>query len=663
MAAQTETLAPPVSPTRPPRRRRRFILFGILAVVLLFLLWAGFTALNVRRKIESGNTHLQTVLAMVRDGGKELTSSTSLTKIRAELVAASADFGEARGAVWPVRRFLALAAILPGPGYDTAHAYDLLLLAEKGTQAAATTVDAVSPAAQAMNTTTQSGDTSGGALTLSGGDKLLRVGVALSQNAAVFGTARAQTNDLLAIRLRLDKDKLNIEQSRKALDQLDQITPALTTGFDLAQALPPVLPNLLAAGSKKQYVVVAQNSDELRPTGGFVSTVGLLTVENGRISLSDFRDSYAADNSAIAPVLAPQPLITYMNAGGMVLRDANFWPDFPTSAQTLANLYQINQNVKPDGVITVDLRAVAYILDALGPVSVPDYGETVDAKNFQERIRFHYLKPSDKVGVEWWRQRKDFIGGLFKAVVARINGAGGKDYLKLADALNHSVAEKHIQSYFADSTLQQTLADHRIDGALAPSPNNDYLSVVDSNLGFNKVNPLIKRSIEYSVRPSPDGQRAVAKVAIHYVNTAGVREGEKAGECRSAYPDYNDSYDKMMAGCYYNYLRVYAPEGSLLAASSGLREGSVESHIELDKTVFAGYLQLLPGASADVVFEYSLPSSAWVFDKGKTYRLRVQKEAGTEADPLSITIRLPDSAQDRQWKTDLLTDREFEAAQ
>ena len=659
MAVQTETRAASIQKKSAKSFRRRYVLFGALAAILVVLLWGGFTALNVRRKVESGNAHLQTVLAMVRDGGKELTTPDSLNVIRAELNAASTDFGDARGAVWPLRRFLAPAAILPAvPGYDIAHLYDLLLLAETGTRAAATTVDAVSPAAAAMNQTSTD-TTSGSGLTISGGDKLLRVGNALAANANAFGTARSQINEMLAIRGRLNKDSLKLDQAKKALDQLDGITPALSTGLDLAQSLPPVLPSLLAQGGKKQYLVVAQNSDELRPTGGFLSTVGLLAVADGRIALTDFRDSYAVDNSAFSPTAPPAPLTTYMYAGGFVVRDANFWPDFPTSARTIAALYQANQNIKADGVIAVDLRAVGYILEALGPVDVPDYGETVDATNYQERIRFHYLKPSDKVGIEWWKQRKDFIGGLFRAIVARVNVAGGKDYLKLADALTKSIAQKHIQSNFADTTLQQTLATHAIDGGLSPSATGDYLNVVDSNLGFNKVNARINRSIDYSVRPSPDGLRAVAKVTVRYVSTAGVREGEKAGACVAAYADYNDSYDKMMAGCYYNYLRVYVPSGSLLAGSAGFAAGSVEGYDELDKRVFAGYVVVPPGATAEVSFEYSLAGSAWPFDKGEAYTLRVQKEAGTLADPLSITVRLPHSDQDRTWKTDLLIDREF----
>ena len=53
---------------------------------------------------------------------------------------------------------------------------------------------------------------------------------------------------------------------------------ALRDGLELAQALP----SLLGADKPAEYLLLAQNPDELRATGGFIGAVGVLTLDQGR---------------------------------------------------------------------------------------------------------------------------------------------------------------------------------------------------------------------------------------------------------------------------------------------------------------------------------------------------------------------------------------------
>src|SRR5205085_6348840 len=91
-------------------------------------------------------------------------------------------------------------------------------------------------------------------------------------------------------------------------------------------------PVLLGANTPQQYLMLAQNNDELRPTGGFISAVGVVKVDRGELSVEWFRDSFAVDDLSINHSPAPAPLEKYMWAEQWLLRDSNWYADFPTSA-------------------------------------------------------------------------------------------------------------------------------------------------------------------------------------------------------------------------------------------------------------------------------------------------------------------------------------------
>jgi folate-binding Fe-S cluster repair protein YgfZ len=97
---------------------------------------------------------------------------------------------------------------------------------------------------------------------------------------------------------------------------------------------------------------------------------------------------------------------------------------------------------------------------------------------------------------------------------------------------------------------------------------------------------------------------------------------------------YVPSYDLMTQGCYWNYVRVYAPQGARLLEATGADE-AFDTLEELDLTVFAAPLTLEPGEARRVTLVYALPESAVA---GRPYSLYAQKQAGSQAHPLQVTL-------------------------
>lgn len=615
---------------KPPRRfKKRYVVLPLLLLILVFLGVSGYLAFSSTKKyLTDGANDFENAAQMLKDT-QNLTSQAGLNQVKTELQAAQANFKQARSALGFYSLILPVAGVVPGIGYDASHLNDFLDMSDQVSQAALISLDGLQPVITVFQ---QKSDGTG-----IGGDRLIRLSSILEQTSTLqaFTQADALLNQVQLERAKIDPTKLSLSQTKKAVSLLDKDLPPLKSALDAAVTLPPLLPNLLGQTTPHNYLVLAENDDELRPTGGFVSAAGIMTVSGGRVTMSGFRDAYSIDNPNLPHQSPPTPLSKYMFASWFLFRDANWWPDFPTSAKELMQLYATSLNMQVDGVIAMNLSAVKNMFDAFGSVTLPELGETINQSNFLDRLYYYYQPPGTSTDDQWWLHRKDFIGSIFKAMVSSLNGSDAHEYFKLAGDVADQLTQRSIQVYFSDPKLESALlSQHNLDGALQSSPG-DYLMIADANVGFNKISPKIDEKISYAVTDSGNGQLQ-AELTITYHNNGGVREGTQPGVCDKV-AKYDSSYISMMNGCYWDYVRVYAPQGSTLINVTGFPAGSaLDTTTENGKTVWGNQLVILPGADATLRFSYKLPASVW--PNNGPYQLIVQKEAGSRDIPLSVQL-------------------------
>jgi len=369
-----------------------------------------------------------------------------------------------------------------------------------------------------------------------------------------------------------------------------------------------------------------------------------------------------------------------------LMRDANWYPDFPTSAQVARDLYQLDQGVLVDGVIAVDLTAMQSFVGALEPIHLEEYDEEVTEANVLTLMEEQWASPTGEGQTgDWWLHRKDFMGELLGAMMARLEtDVGSIAPGRLASALIKGLEEKHVLVYVVDPTVSEIMSEHAWDGALSQD-DGDFLLVVDTNMGFNKVNASVESSVECQVSIEDEG-RITSRVAVTYRNHS--RSDPDPCVQQAVYPP---TYAGMMEGCYWDYLRIYVPEGSELIEGPQLTlpEGSLRARdgeatsvplttdagpAESGKDVYGVFFVVAPGERREMVFAYQQPSSVVAGAQWKTYRLLVQKQAGTLAVPLRVEIELPAGSSVTStdpeasslvdggvvFETDLRQDREFE---
>lgn len=465
------------------------------------------------------------------------------------------------------------------------------------------------------------------------GSALARLAPALRQTQPSWQEAEAALAQMAAARSQLDLAQLDPRIAGQ-LERLDRYLPLLQTGSALAR----LAPALLGADGARTYLLLAQNSDELRPTGGFISGAGLVHIDQGQLGDLDFTDSYTIYNPDVDHPLAPPDLEQTMGAQILLFRDANWSADYPASASVAQALYQLDTGVSTDGVIAFDLEATRRIVAALEPLELPGYPEPLTAANVLTAMRQIWADPLATENTvreagtsDWWLYRKDFMGDLAGAARARLE-SGQVDFGKLAQALYTSLQEKHVLVTVNDAATAGLLAQAGWSGAVEPGAG-DYLLVVDSNVGWNKVNSVVQRTTNYSVAPQADGS-LLADLELVYRH-----QGEASDEPCVHVALYGDSYEEMMRRCYFNYVRLLVPAGAQLLSAEGFEQGQTSSRPgERGTTQLAGSLLVPAGATRSVRLSYQLP--AGLLD-GAAYRLRVQKQPGTPAWPVKVALVAP----------------------
>jgi hypothetical protein len=606
---------------------RRGILLGILVVMALAV---GYKAQRVWRLAQSLQDRLDLLEAAAADNGV-----ADLGKVGENLEGAYADLEMLRTELDVLIPLSSRLEWVPVVGGDLAAAPALMDMALSVAEAGTIAFEGLEPLVESIESDGVE-------------DQLLtQVANIMSQADTDLDAAQDVLGAGLRRRSEIDVSALS-GRTAGLLAKFDRYVPLLQVALDGGR----LFPELLGASGPRTYFVLVQNDDELRATGGFISAVGLLRLVDGVIEEFVFEDSYAVDDFSHPYPDSPSPFVRYMGIDLWVFRDANWSPDFATSAQQAIELYRISRDLDVDGVLAVDQHALKEIVTVLAPLEVEGWPEPVTGKNVISMIRSAWSSPEDfsQTDANWWRDRKRFMSDLFNALQAKVLEAPEQvNWLSLARSVFDLLDERHLQIWLADPTEETTeLLSQRGWKSVVRDASGDYLMVVDTNMGFNKANAQVEESLDYRVLISVDGT-AQATLTVRHAN------GGSAEVNCDPRPHYGADYGDLVDRCYWNYLRVYAPSGSQLAAvtphpvsANWLVTGKGQSGTgemlpeEQGKAVFASFFVLPTAEATETRFVYRLPQGTLKrTDNGWRYRLLVQKQAGTGAVPLRVTLALP----------------------
>lgn len=403
----------------------------------------------------------------------------------------------------------------------------------------------------------------------------------------------------------VEAQEINLPIFKTQMEKVQQ----LRQGLAKIKSFLPMASQVLGFEKPKTYLLLLQNNFELRPGGGFIGTVGFLTLNEGKMDLR-LQDVYTLDGELKGHVEPPRAIKDYLNQPHWFLRDSNFDPFFPVNAQRALWFVEKETGNSLDGVIALDLFLAGKILETLGPLEVSDYQEQITAGNL-------FFKAQTYIQTDFFpgsTQKKDFLSAVAQALFSRLTTDKNLPYLKLTVLAQEAFAQKHLMVYWADPLLEEITLRQRWGGGIESS--NDYLMVVDANLGVNKVNYFIKKEISKKVNFTQNGADSV--VSIDYQNTSpkGVNFG----------------------GDYKNYLRILSDKNwSLQKVIVGGAEVKKIDTEEINGKNSAGFLIDVPAGqtlTVTVFYHRELDPSSYPLN----YQILIQKQAGTDNDRLHLEL-------------------------
>lgn len=410
------------------------------------------------------------------------------------------------------------------------------------------------------------------------------------------------------------------------LQKLEYVSGDLTN----ASRMMPVMKKLFFTNSPKTYLLLFQNNMELRPTGGFIGSVGFLTTQKGKILSLEIMDVYTIDGQLKGHVEPPIPIRKYFSQPNWFLRDSNFDPDFAASSVQAQWFLEKIMQKRVDGVIGIDLNLVQNLLMVTGPVSLNDfYNEVISSENL-------FLKAQTYINQNFFEgstQKKDFLNSLSRSLQAKLFTDHNISLFNLVKVLKSSLDQKDLLIFVNDGKLQteiETLgwAGRLVNVKCFQYENNclpDYLSIIESNFGVNKANFFVTKSIVIQKKINDKGE-IFSEVTLSYEN--------------------KNIPQIPQGGTYVNYLRLFVPLNSKLATASFNNNLIPSSEIDItsyqnDKIVF-GLLVKIPVEGKGVIkISYQLPTP--LLPEINNYQFYFQKQAGDKISPLILSITMPDN--------------------
>ena len=473
---------------------------------------------------------------------------------------------------------------------------------------------------------------------------------ALSSQSAVFHQAQKYYQSAADIRPALDPSVLP-SSIKIYYDKLDANFDMLGFGLDLFQ----VLPGLAGQDQSKVYLVLAQNYDEIRATGGFISGVGTIEVAAGKIKKFDMGDSYRIDDFSKDYPWPPMPIQRFMLGEYWVTRDANWSPDFPTAAQKAQEFYTLSTNQKTDGVIAFDQEAVRQLVALYGPINMPSFNFPVTAQNVEQYMHDAWA-PDNPAAItnEWWLHRKDFMKEMGSELLSKMIATRDVDRLMtLAWELKNLVSSGHLLVYFNAPEAESVFNKTDLSGAVDFQNNPSFL-LVDSNIGFNKMDSVIKRSMDIQLDIS-DLTQPVATITVNYENPV-----KKTVACVHTATYGDGTYADMQNRCYWDYFRIYLPAGSELISISSpdipaewlLNHELIHNPVEVSKgegnSVVVGGMVVVPtNSKVQIVLKVRLPQPIMFADTiGQQHlNMKIYKQPGLHGLPLNVSVVIPSNYQ------------------
>lgn len=294
-------------------------------------------------------------------------------------------------------------------------------------------------------------------------------------------------------------------QRAEAQTQLNDAAGALV----IASRAANVMSGLLGADGPRTWFVGLQTPAEARGTGGLAGNFVVMRAEDGRLDLL-----VTGSNTDFRPLPElPDLGEEYIGRYGQdprLFTNSNLSPHFPDAGALWRAFYDDSLEGDADVVMGTDVVAFGTLIDAGGPIALPD-GRTLDGEAaVQFALSGVYSAYPDR------DERKEFQEAVVTAVFERLT-SGGADPRSLVRAVSSMISDGRLQIWSPREAEQADLEQLPTAGSLRTSMGHSVNPVV-INASGSKLDAYLEREITYSVGGCPADEMASSRVSMILTN-------------------------------------------------------------------------------------------------------------------------------------------------
>ena len=405
-----------------------------------------------------------------------------------------------------------------------------------------------------------------------------------------------------------------------AREEASQTITPIADGYRATEPLLGVLPQMLGARGPQSYLIAIMNPAELRYSGGATLTLNRLDANAGALKFGQQID--------LSEVTKENPFATWEPVRGNPFHfpgedrvsNATYNPDWPVSAEELQRAWAAGTQTTPvQGVIAVDVPALAELVKATGPLEVEGVG-TVTGDQLTETLIGSY----DDTTPEQQTARRTLNRQL--ATVFRDRVLQGGKFVEKGQVLGAAATGRHLAMWSSDTSIQRAFEHSGLAGQLSDA-RHDYLGVFSRNTNSSKVDYYQRRTVESVVTLREDGSAAVT-LQINVYNES---------------PPYAHAGLDPRTGYWTRFsepsLVTFLPHGAkVLRVGSPVLAKFTGTQTYDERPFFMRTLKLPQGKRRVIKVEYVVPHAATVTEDGLDYRLTYDPQG--MVTPQGLTVKL-----------------------
>ncbi len=244
----------------------------------------------------------------------------------------------------------------------------------------------------------------------------------------------------------------------------------------------PVVRTILGNGEDRVYVFAAQNSAEIRASGGFPGSVGVMRIKDGILKIDNFKSVYSMfHKSASIQAKITQQESQLFTARMYTPWDSDFCPDFERVGLIWALAYEDKAREECDGVISATPAVIQKLLALCDPVTLSDGTEITSenaARVLQHDMYFQYVNGSQMNIPEGSRELDDLFAEAadktLSQLIAQFSTKNIKEYLNV---FGECLDEHILVMWMKDEAEEDLIRKSGWGGCLNSDPNDPKLGI------------------------------------------------------------------------------------------------------------------------------------------------------------------------------------------